>query len=141
MLGHQGLDYSKAYPSERFDRQAILSDLNYFKYYFVKPHEEISFNETRLDRDFSAFAEFVGEAPTDFFMYRDFQSRNIMVKDNDLYFIDFQGGRQGPLNYDVVSLLYQVKAQIPQAVRDELVDYYKKELSQYLNPDSVRFDT
>ena len=141
VLGHQGLDYSKAYPTERFNRQAILADLNYFKYYFVKPHEEIDFNETRLDRDFSHFADFVSQAPSDFFMYRDFQSRNIMVKDNELYFIDFQGGRKGPLNYDVVSLLYQVKAQIPQAVRDELVDYYKTELSQFINPEEVKFDT
>ena len=140
VLGHQGLDYSKAYPTERFDRQAIIDDLNYFKYYFVKPHEEIDFNETRLGKDFEAFADFVSQAPCDFFMYRDFQSRNIMVKDGELYFIDFQGGRKGPLNYDVVSLLYQVKAQIPQAVRDELVEYYKAELSQYLSPEAVKFD-
>ena len=141
VLGHQGLDYSKAYPTERFDRQAIIDDLNYFKYYFVKPHEEIDFNETRLGKDFEAFADFVSQAPCDFFMYRDFQSRNIMVKDGELYFIDFQGGRKGPLNYDVVSLLYQVKAQIPQAVRDELVEYYKAELSQYMSPEAVKFDT
>lgn len=140
VLGHKGLDYSKAYPTERFDRQAILDDLNYFKYYFVKPHEEIDFNETRLGKDFEAFADFVSQAPSDFFMYRDFQSRNIMVKDNELYFIDFQGGRKGPLNYDVVSLLYQVKAQIPQAVRDELINYYKVELSQFIDPETVKFD-
>ena len=140
-LGHQGLDYSKAYPTERFDRQAIIDDLNYFKYYFVKPHEGIDFNETRLGKDFEAFADFVSQAPCDFFMYRDFQSRNIMVKDGELYFIDFQGGRKGPLNYDVVSLLYQVKAQIPQATRDELVEYYKAELSQYMSPEAVKFDT
>ncbi len=141
VLGHQGLDYTKAYPTERFDRQSIIDDLNYFKYYFVKPHEEIDFNETRLGKDFEAFADFVSQAPCDFFMYRDFQSRNIMVNDGELYFIDFQGGRKGPLNYDVVSLLYQVKAQIPQATRDELVDYYKAELSQYINPEAVKFDT
>ncbi len=141
VLGHQGLDYSKAYPTERFDRQAIIDDLYYFKYYFAKPHEEIDFNETRLGKDFEAFADFVSQAPCDFFMYRDFQSRNIMVKDGELYFIDFQGGRKGPLNYDVVSLLYQVKAQIPQAIRDELVNYYKAELSQYMSPEAVKFDT
>ena len=140
VLGHKGLDYSKAYPTERFDRQAIIDDLNYFKYYFVKPHEEIDFNETRLGKDFKAFADFVSHAPCDFFMYRDFQSRNIMIKDNELYFIDFQGGRKGPLNYDVVSLLYQVKAQIPQAIRDELIQYYKEELKQFVDPEEVKFD-
>lgn len=140
VLGHKGLDYSKAYPTERFDRRAIIDDLNYFKYYFVKPHEEIDFNETRLGKDFEAFADFVSQAPCDFFMYRDFQSRNIMVKDNELFFIDFQGGRKGPLNYDVVSLLYQVKAQIPQAIRDELIQYYKEELKQFVDPEEVKFD-
>ena len=139
-IGHQGLDYSKAYPTECFDRQGILDDLNYFKYYFVKPHEEIEFNEARLGKDFEAFADFVSQAPCDFFMYRDFQSRNIMVKDNELYFIDFQGGRKGPLNYDVVSLLYQVKAQMPQSTRDELIQYYKEELKPFVNPNEVKFD-
>ncbi len=139
-LGHHGLDYGKAYPTPSFDRQAILDDLNYFKYYFVKPHEEIDFNETRLNRDFNAFADFVSQAPDGFFMYRDFQSRNIMVKGNDLYFIDFQGGRKGPLNYDVVSLLYQVKAQMPQNLRDDLIEYYKMELAHFVDPDAVKFD-
>lgn len=140
-IGNQHFDYSNAYPSEQFDRQAILDDLNYFKYYFVKPHEEIDFNETHLNRDFNAFADFVSQAPCDFFMYRDFQSRNILLKDNNIYFIDYQGGKKGPLNYDVVSLLYQVKAQIPQAVRNQLIIYYKQELSQYIDPESVQFDT
>ncbi len=140
-LGNQGLDYTKSYPNASFDRQAILDDLNYFKYYFIKPHEEIDFNETRLGKDFEAFSDFVSQASCDFFMYRDFQSRNIMVKDNELYFIDFQGGRKGPLNYDVVSLLYQVKAQIPEAVRHELIRYYKEELKQFVNPEEVKFDT
>ena len=139
-IGHHGLDYSKAYPSECFDRQAILADLNYFKYYFVKPHEDIDFIESRLVEEFIAFADFVNQVPCEFFMYRDFQSRNIIIKDNDLYFIDFQGGRKGPLNYDVVSLLYQVKAQIPQSIRVELLNYYKVELSQFVDPEEVKFD-
>ena len=140
VVGNEGLDYSKAYPSECFDRQAILDDLNYFKYYFVKPHDEIIFNETRLNADFKAFADHLSTAPNTFFMYRDFQSRNIMLKEGLPYFIDFQGGKKGPLQYDVVSLLYQVKAQMPQAQRDELVTYYKKELSAYIKPDAVQFD-
>ena len=139
--GHQGLDYTKAYPSACFDRQAIIDDLNYFKYYFVKPHQEIVFNETRLNHDFEAFADFVSQAPNDFFMYSDFQSRNIMLKDGNPYFIDFQGGRRGPLPYDVVSLLYQVKAQMPQAIRDELIEYYKTVLANHVNLEDVRFDT
>lgn len=130
IIGHQGLDYSKAFPTAEFDETSIMDDLNYFKYCFLKEHEEISFNETRLDVDFQRLAKYILEAPSDFFMYRDFQSRNIMIVDNEPYFIDYQGGRKGPLQYDVVSLLYQVKAKMPQELRDELIDYYKQQLSK-----------
>ena len=127
-IGHKGLDYSKAFPTPAFDEMSIMEDLNYFKYCFLKEQEEISFNETRLDADFQRLAKYILEAPSDFFMYRDFQSRNIMIVDNEPYFIDYQGGRNGPLQYDVVSLLYQVKARIPEELRKELIDYYKQRL-------------
>ena len=129
-IGHQGLDYSKAFPTPAFDEMSIMEDLNYFKYCFLKEQEEISFNETRLDTDFQRLAKFILEAPSDFFMYRDFQSRNIMIVDNEPYFIDYQGGRKGPLQYDVVSLLYQVKARIPEEIRAQLIDYYKQRISR-----------
>ena len=138
--GHQGLDYSKVYPMPCFDKPAVMDDLDYFKYYFVKPHAEIVFNETRLKAEFNHFADFIGHARNDFFMYRDFQSRNIMIDHGTPYFIDYQGGRRGPLQYDVVSLLYQVKAQMPQTLRDELLTHYKKALSTYLDPEAIQFD-
>ena len=138
--GHQGLDYSKVYPMPCFDKPAFMDDLDYFKYYFVKPHAEIVFNETRLKAEFNRFADFIGQASNDYFMYRDFQSRNIMLDQEKPYFIDYQGGRRGPLQYDVVSLLYQVKAQMPQSLRDELLEHYKKALSAYLEPAMVEFD-
>ena len=130
IIGHKGLDYSKAFPTPAFDEMSIMEDLNYFKYCFLKEQEEISFNETRLDTEFQRLAKYILEAPSDFFMYRDFQSRNIMIVDNEPYFIDYQGGRKGPLQYDVVSLLYQVKARIPEELRMELIDYYKERLSK-----------
>ena len=130
IIGHNGLDYSKAFPTPAFDEMSIMEDLNYFKYCFLKEQEEISFNETRLDTDFQRLAKYILEAPSDFFMYRDFQSRNIMIVDNEPYFIDYQGGRKGPLQYDVVSLLYQVKARIPEELRAELIEYYKQKLSK-----------
>lgn len=130
IIGHKGLDYSQAFPTPAFDEMSIMDDLNYFKYCFLKEHEEISFNETRLDIDFQRLAKYILEAPSDFFMYRDFQSRNIMIVDNEPYFIDYQGGRKGPLQYDVVSLLYQVKARIPEELRRELIDYYKIKLQE-----------
>ena len=130
IIGHQGLDYSKAFPTPAFDEMSIMEDLNYFRYCFLKEQEEISFNETRLDTDFQRLAKYILEAPADFFMYRDFQSRNIMIVDNEPYFIDYQGGRKGPLQYDVVSLLYQVKARIPEEIRAQLIDYYKQMISR-----------
>ena len=138
--GHRGLDYSKVYPVPCFDKPSVMDDLDYFKYYFVKPHAEIVFNETRLKAEFNAFADVVCQAKNDFFMYRDFQSRNVMIDQDKPCFIDYQGGRRGPLQYDVVSLLYQVKAQMPQNLRDELLGYYKQALTAYLDPDSVDFD-
>ena len=129
-IGHKGLDYSKAFPTAEFDEMSIMDDLNYFKYCFLKEHEEVSFNETRLDTDFQTLTRYILEAPSDFFMYRDFQSRNIMIVNNNPYFIDYQGGRKGPLQYDVVSLLYQVKAKMPQELRNKLIDYYKQQLSK-----------
>ena len=138
--GNKDLDYSVAFPAPSFDRNSVIDDLNYFKYYFLKVNDEINFNESRLNADFQNIADFIMEAPADFFMYRDFQSRNIMIKDNKTYFIDYQGGRKGPLQYDIISLLYQVKAQLPKTLRLELLDHYKKELSKYVNTEEIGFD-
>ena len=137
--GHGGLDYKKAYPVPRFDKSAVMDDLNYFKYYFVKPHAEIVFNEEDLKKCFEGFANFVCRAYVDCFMYRDFQSRNVMIYQGEPYFIDYQGGREGPFQYDVVSLLYQVKAQMPPKLRDELLDYYHERLSMHIDPNRMGF--
>ena len=138
--GSDGLDYSVAFPAPSFDRGSVIDDLNYFKYYFLKVNDEIDFNESRLNADFQKIADFIMEAPADFFMYRDFQSRNIMVKDNHTYFIDYQGGRKGPLQYDIVSLLFQVKAQLSDDLREELLSHYKKELGRYIDAEEIGFD-
>lgn len=138
--GSENLDYSIAYPSSFFDRNSIIDDLNYFKYYFLKVNDEINFNESRLNIDFQNIADFIINAPNDFFMYRDFQSRNIMIKDNHTYFIDYQGGRKGPLQYDIVSLLFQVKAQLPSDLRNDLLSHYKIKLGEFIDIEEIKFD-
>ncbi len=132
IIAHKSIDYTKAYPTPEFTSQSILNDLDYFKYYFLKLHPEIVFNDEKLQNDFRSLTHFISKSDNDHFMYRDFQSRNIMIFENKPYFIDFQGGRKGPLQYDIISLLYQVKAQIPDSIREELLGYYMEELKKHL---------
>jgi aminoglycoside/choline kinase family phosphotransferase len=134
--GAKGLDFNKCYPKSDFDMQSVLWDFNYFKYSFLKP-TGIKFNEAKLDEDFMAFANLLLAQPTGFFHYRDFQSRNVMLVDGNPYFIDYQGGRRGPLLYDVASFLYQARANFPQKLRDELLSYYLDDVANYTKIDKA----
>jgi aminoglycoside/choline kinase family phosphotransferase len=135
------LDYRWCYPRASFDKQSMLWDLNYFKYYFLTLGG-VAFHEARLEEDFQVFADYLLGAERDFFLCRDFQSRNVMLKDGKPYFIDYQGGRRGALQYDIASLLYDAKADVPFDLRDELLDLYiaqAAKLTKIDRPDFKKF--
>jgi hypothetical protein len=117
------MDFTKAYPRHSFDAQSMQWDLNYFKYYFLKL-KYIPFDEELLERDFHTLIAYLLSTDCNYFLYRDFQSRNIMLCDGKPYYIDFQGGRRGAAQYDVASLLYSAKSDIPEPIRQELLNHY-----------------
>ncbi len=138
--GHRVVDYTAAYPHAEFDRRSITWDLNYFKYHFLKL-AHVPFHEARLERDFETLTAVLLGVSREFFLYRDFQSRNVMLTANGPRFIDYQGGRRGALPYDVASLLYDAKAAIPEAVRDELLQHYLEQLESLIAVDREEFMT
>ena len=127
----KNIDYNVCYPRFSFDKQSMMWDLNYFKYYFLRL-AKIPFDEQKLEDDFQKFTDFLLTAEREFFLYRDFQSRNIMLFNNQIYFIDYQGGRKGALQYDLASLLYDAKADIPQEIRNHLLDQYISKVSKMI---------
>jgi aminoglycoside/choline kinase family phosphotransferase len=132
------LDYQFAYPRASFDGQSIAWDLNYFKYYFLRL-AGIDFNEQGLEDDFHSLTEFLLGANRENFLYRDFQSRNIMLRDGEPWFLDYQGGRKGALQYDIASLLYDAKADLPPGVRQHLLEYYLDDLAKHIALDREEF--
>lgn len=129
-LGARGFDFSVCTPQQAFDRRTVMWDLNYFKYCFLKA-TGIDFREDLLEEDFQSLADDLLADGTATFMYRDFQSRNVMVHAGRPYYIDFQGGRRGPVYYDVASFLWQARAAFPAELREELLGCYRQALESY----------
>ena len=137
--GARGLDFSQCYPQEALDETNVLFDLNYFKYCFLKA-TGLDFHELKLEASFQLMARDIVNIPGGAFMYRDFQARNIMLDaEGNPFFIDFQGGRRGPVQYDVASFLWQASARYPKALREELVKVYLQNLKQYQEVNTRQF--
>jgi aminoglycoside/choline kinase family phosphotransferase len=136
--GADGMDFSICYPQPEFNQRSILWDLNYFKYCFLKA-TGMDFQEDKLEDDFQKMSDVLLRSSSATFMYRDFQSRNVMIKDGEPYFIDFQGGRKGPFYYDVASFLWQAKAKYPESLREELLREYITALRKYKPVDENYF--
>lgn len=128
--GDRDLDYSECYPSPRFDERSMMYDLNYFKYCFLKA-TGVVFHEDRLQDDFELLLQHLQGAQPQGLLYRDFQSRNVMITDGAPYLIDFQGARHGAVHYDVASFLWQARAQYPHELRYRLIDEYLCALRDY----------
>ena len=130
--GGKGLDYNICFPQPEFDERNVWFDFNYFKYCFLKT-TGLEFSEIKLHEDMTKMAADLlegGNAET--FMYRDFQARNVMLVGNEPYFIDFQGGRKGPLYYDLASFVWQAKANYPTELKETLIETYREALEPYV---------
>ena len=137
-LGAQGLDWNVCYPQAAFDARMVDFDLNYFKYCFLKA-TGLEFNEIQLQEDFEKFKADLLQEDDNTFLYRDFQARNVMIRDGEPWFIDFQGGRRGPIYYDVASFIWQARSRYPESLKQELIRSYLRALQGFKQVDEEQF--
>ncbi len=139
LKGAKGLDFTRCYPQECMDETNVMFDLNYFKYCFLLP-SGVVFHEMKLEHAFRELADELTQGGITGFLYRDFQARNIMLDDaENPQLIDYQGGRRGPVEYDLASFLWQASARYPSELRQQMVDVYLHALKQYVPVDEQAF--
>lgn len=136
--GAEDFDFSVCYPESEFNERMVMFDLNYFKYCFLKA-TGLEFNEVSLQIDFEKLKNDLLQDIGNTFMYRDFQARNVMIKDGEPYFIDFQGGRRGPIYYDVASFVWQARSRYPEELKEEMISTYLRALKGFVDVDEAHF--
>ena len=136
--GAEGLDWNVCYPQKEFDARMVDFDLNYFKYCFLKA-TGLEFNEVQLQDDFERLKSDLLLDSENTFLYRDFQARNVIIRDGEPWFIDYQGGRRGPIYYDVASFIWQARSRYPEDLKQELIRTYLRSLRSYVHVDEERF--
>ena len=134
----QNFDFSLCYPVSDFNERTVMWDLNYFKYCFLKG-VGVEFNENCLEDEFVKLTAMLLSDNDNVFLYRDFQSRNVMLKDGKPYFIDFQGGRRGPIYYDIASFVGQARAKYTPETVNAMLDSYIDALAAYKSVDRSHF--
>ena len=133
IAGDKGLKYEEwCLTAKEFGKQAIMSDLLYFKYYFLDTLK-MPYDKQAMLNDFEQLSIYLTNVEHKYFMFRDFQSRNVIINNEDPHFIDYQGGMKGALQYDVASLLWQAKANLSDDWKNNLLEDYMNEAEQHLN--------
>ncbi|MFH1457224.1 MAG: RNase adapter RapZ [Patescibacteria group bacterium] len=135
----QNIDYDLCYQHIEFGKESMMWDMHYFKWNFLNIFYKGEIKNEKLEKEFNLLADFLLEEPCEYFLFRDFQSRNIMIKNEELYFIDYQSGRRGALGYDIASLLYDAKANIPQNIRENLLEEYINNIKKHISFDEEKF--
>lgn len=135
--GHQGLDYARCLTNQEFGKQAIMADLLYFKYYFLDALRK-PYDKQKLIDDFEALSNYLTHTEYKYFMFRDFQSRNILVQGDSIHFIDYQGGMKGAPQYDVASMIWQARANLPEGWKERLLDDYLNSFEQIIGQEVDR---
>ena len=133
------IDYTYCYQHVIFGKHSMSWDLHYFKNRFLDVFYKKNLDQNAVEKDFNKLIDFLLQVDRKYFLYRDFQSRNIMIKNNQPYFIDYQSGRRGGLQYDVASLLYDAKADLPESFREEMIRVYLDRVQDFAKVDSEQF--
>ena len=137
--GDEGLNYEKCLTNKEFGKQAIMADLLYFKFYFLDALRK-PYDKQKLIDDFEALSNYLTHTEYKYFMFRDFQSRNILVTGSpfeegkrDVHFIDYQGGMKGAPQYDAASMLWQARANLPDDWKNGLLEDYLDSFESIVN--------